>query len=115
MLGWITFGLILNIILDTHCFNLNPNKYSIYMLDIFGSFEATVLAYYLGVIVVLTLGMQSGYGILKFVEKIKKQHQAHVAVKAHYDNAYKAEKKEKRQPITNTPEASNEVFDEAVK
>lgn len=77
MLGWISFGIFLNITLDTHCFNLNPDKYAIYMLNIFGSFEATVLAYYLGVVVVLTLGMQSGYALCKLVDKIKTQHQAH--------------------------------------
>ena len=77
MLGWITFGLILNLTLDTRCFNLNPNNYSIYMLDIFGSFWATVAAYYFGVILVITLGMQSGYGLCKLVEKIKSQHHAH--------------------------------------
>ena len=71
LLGWISFGIFLNLVLDTYCFNLNPNRYAIYMLDIFGSYEATVLAYYLGVIVVLTLGMQSGYGLCKLVDKIK--------------------------------------------
>ena len=33
------------------------------MIDIFGSFEATLLAYYLGVLLVLTVGMQ-GVAIL---------------------------------------------------
>ena len=106
MLGWITFGLCLNLILDTYCFNLNPNRYGIYMLDIFGSFEATVLAYYLGVIVVLTVGMQSGAGLLKLVEKIKKQHQAHMAVKKHYDDMYKAEKRGGLQPQNDSDELS---------
>lgn len=77
MLGWITFGLSLNLLLDTRCFNLNPQRYSIYMLDIFGTFEATVLAYYLGVTLVLTLGMQSGYGLCKLVDKIKSHHHSH--------------------------------------
>ena len=31
---------------------------SIYMLNIFGSFWATLVAYYFGVVLVLTLGMQ---------------------------------------------------------
>lgn len=83
MLGWISFGIFLNLVLDTHCFNLNPNKYAIYMLDIFGSYEATVLAYYLGVVVVLTLGMQSGYALCKLVDKIKAQHNAHKLIKEH--------------------------------
>lgn len=74
MLGWITFGIILNLTLDTRCFGLNPNNYSIYMLDIFGTFEATVFAYYFGVILVLTFGMQSGYALCKFADKIKAPH-----------------------------------------
>jgi len=70
MLSVVSFGVMLNLILDTHCFNMNPNDYSIYMLDIFGSFEATLVAYYLGITVVLTLGMQSGYGLVRLVDKI---------------------------------------------
>ena len=35
--------------------------YAIYFLDIFGTFEATLLAYLLGVLTILTLGMQMGY------------------------------------------------------
>ncbi len=76
MLSVVSFGVMLNLILDTHCFNMNPNDYSIYMLDIFGSFGATLAAYYLGIIVVLTLGMQTGYGFTKLVDKIHAHHEA---------------------------------------
>ena len=75
-LSAVSFGVTLNLILDTHCFNMNPNDYSIYMLDIFGSFGATLTAYYLGIIVVLTLGMQTGYGLTKLVDKIHAHHEA---------------------------------------
>jgi hypothetical protein len=34
--------------------------YSVYMIDIFGSFAATFVAYLLGVLLVLTLGLQMG-------------------------------------------------------
>ena len=36
-------------------------NYAIYFLDIFGTFEATLLAYLLGVLTVLTLGLEFGY------------------------------------------------------
>lgn len=91
LLGWISFGIFLNITLDTRCFGLNPNNYSIYMLDIFGTFKATVMAYYFGVILVLTIGMQSGYGLCKMVDKIKAQYHAHKNVKEHFDEINKAE------------------------
>ena len=77
MWGSITFGVILNLILDTRCFNMNPERYGIYMLDIFESYEATRLAYYLGVLLVLTLGMQIGHGLLLLVDKIKLHHSLH--------------------------------------
>lgn len=40
---------------------MNPyGNYGIYFLDIFGSFGATLAAYYLGVLAVLTIGWQIG-------------------------------------------------------
>jgi hypothetical protein len=63
------------------------------MLDIFGTFEATVFAYYLGVTLVITLGMQSSYGLLKLVDKIKAQHQAHIDAKAKNADASSKEAK----------------------
>ena len=42
--------------------------YTIYMIDIFGSFEATLVAYLLGVLLVLTIGMEIGYLFFKLVE-----------------------------------------------
>ena len=74
VLSAVSFGVMLNFILDTHCFNMNPNSYSIYMLDIFGSFWATLAAYYLGIVVILTLGMQSGYMLVRLLDKINNHH-----------------------------------------
>ena len=45
-------------------------NYSIYMLDIFGTFEATLIAYLLGVLCVLTIGMQSGALFNKILDNI---------------------------------------------
>ena len=75
MLSVISFGVMLNVILDTRCFNMNPNHYAIYMLNIFDSFEATLLAYYLGVVAIITLGMQTGFGWKKLVDKIRHPHE----------------------------------------
>ena len=67
----ITFGILLNILFHTNNFQMDPyGGASIYMIDIFGSFWATVVAYYLGVLLVLTIGMQIGYGVQKLVEKV---------------------------------------------
>lgn len=94
MLSVVTFGVILNLILDTRCFNMNPNNYSIYMLDIFGSFEATLIAYYLGIVVVLTLGMQTGYGLTRLLDKV------HVHSSKNPSDA---------QTVTDTGEAENDL------
>lgn len=58
----VTFGVILNFIFHRSFFGMNPyGNYSIYMIDIFGSFGATLVAYYLGIFVVLILGSQFNY------------------------------------------------------
>ncbi len=70
MFSVITFGVILNYIFHMDNFGMDPyGGYSIYMLDIFGSFEATLVAYYLGVFMVITIGMQTGRGIQILVER----------------------------------------------
>ena len=35
--------------------------YAIYFIDIFGTFEATLIAYLLGVLVILILGLEGGF------------------------------------------------------
>ena len=58
-LSIITFGVVLNFIYHKRFFGMDPyGNASIYMIDIFGSFEATLVAYYFGVVLVLTVGMQ---------------------------------------------------------
>lgn len=69
MYSVIGFGVILNYFFHTRNFGMDPyGNYTIYMIDIFGSFEATLVAYLLGVLVVLTVGMQIGYIFFKLVE-----------------------------------------------
>ncbi len=61
MYSVITFGVILNYVFHRSFFGMNPyGSYGIYFLDIFGSFGATLIAYYLGVLAVLTIGWQIG-------------------------------------------------------
>lgn len=69
-LSIITFGVILNFVYHRNYFGMDPyGSPSIYMIDIFGSFEATLVAYYFGVVLVLTIGMQ-GVGLLdRFTSK----------------------------------------------
>ena len=68
MFSVIGFGVILNYIFHLRNFGMDPyGQASIYMIDILGSFEATLLAYLLGVAVVLTLGLQVGYLFNKLV------------------------------------------------
>ena len=62
MYSVITFGVILNFVFHKDHFGMDPyGGASIYMLDIFGSFWATLVAYYFGVALVLTVGMQVAY------------------------------------------------------
>ena len=62
----ITFSVVLNFVYHRSHFGMDPyGGASIYMIDIFGSFWATIVAYYFGIAVVLTLGMQIAY----FVDK----------------------------------------------
>lgn len=62
MYSVIGFGVLLNYLFHMSNFGMNPyGGFKIYMIDIFHSFEATLAAYLLGVLLVLTLGMQIGY------------------------------------------------------
>ncbi len=55
-------GVLFNLIFHQRLFGMDPyGDYSIYMIDIFGSFWATFVAYLLGVLLVLTLGLQVGH------------------------------------------------------
>jgi hypothetical protein len=69
MFSVIGFGVILNYAFHIRNFGMDPyGDYTIYMIDIFGSFEATLAAYLLGVLLVLTIGMQVGLVFFKLVE-----------------------------------------------
>lgn len=58
----ISFAVILNFIFHKDYFGMDPyNGASIYMFDFFSNFYVTLIAYYLGIALVLILGFQLGY------------------------------------------------------
>ena len=59
LLSIISVAVTLNFVYHRNYFGMNPyGTAKIYMLDLFGSFNATLAAYYFGVVLVLTVGMQ---------------------------------------------------------
>ena len=67
----IGFGVFLNWCFHLSNFGMNMyGNYSIYFLDIFGSFEATFIAYLLGVLLTISLGYAAGL----FLDKISRHH-----------------------------------------
>ncbi len=61
-------GVLYNTVFHQKLFGMDPyGDYSIYMIDIFGSFAATLVAYLLGVLLVLTLGLQVGHLFNKLI------------------------------------------------
>ncbi len=56
----ISWGVLKNFVFHLDHFGMDPyGKYSIYFIDIFGNFYATLVGYIFGVLLVVTLGMQS--------------------------------------------------------
>lgn len=67
MYSVITFVVFLNAVFHTNFFGMCPyGGYSIYMFNLFEDYWATLLAYYLGVFVVLCVGFEFNYGLNKF-------------------------------------------------
>lgn len=74
MYAVITFGVLMNLIFHRSYFGMNPyGRYAIYFLDIFGNFWTTLLAYYLGVLVVLTFGMQTSFALMYLLTPHRKR------------------------------------------
>lgn len=71
VLSIVTLGVILNYIFHRTYFGMDPyGSPAIYMIDIFGSFLATIIAYYFGVVMVLTVGMQATYMLERATSKL---------------------------------------------
>lgn len=70
-LSIITFAVILNFIYHRSYFGMDPyGNAKIYMLDLFDGFWSTLVAYYFGVIMVLTVGYQCSYMLEKATAKL---------------------------------------------
>ena len=71
VLSIVTIGVILNYVFHRTYFGMDPyGAPAIYMIDIFGSFLATIIAYYFGVVMVLTVGMQATYMLERATSKL---------------------------------------------
>lgn len=65
----IWWGVLLNATFHLSNFGMDPyGNYSIYFIDIFGSFGATLIAYLIGVLLVVTIGMEAGAVIYRIVQ-----------------------------------------------
>ena len=74
-LSIITFAVILNFVYHKSHFGMDPyGNAKIYMLDLFGSFWATIFAYYFGVVLVLTVGYQGVSMLDQFTGKFFEHH-----------------------------------------
>ncbi|MBR2441529.1 MAG: hypothetical protein IKB20_00440 [Clostridia bacterium] len=74
MYSVIGFGVLLNFFFHKSNFQMDPyGGASIYFLDLFGTFEATFIAYLLGVMVVLFLGWQFGMLLEFLCVKVQKE------------------------------------------
>lgn len=70
MFSIITIIVLINLFLHTGYLGMNPyGNYSIYMLKLFNTFGATLVAYYLGVLVVIILGFEVMYVVQYFMNK----------------------------------------------
>ena len=70
-LSIITFAVVLNFIYHRSYFGMDPyGNAKIYMLDLFDGFWPTLVAYYFGVIMVLTVGYQCSYMLEKATAKL---------------------------------------------
>ena len=75
ILSIVSFCVMLNYVFHKSYFGMDPyGHYAIYMIDIFDTFEATLLAYYLGIILVLTIGLQVCAGL----ERLSRRKERHV-------------------------------------
>ena len=88
-LSIITVGVICNFVFHRKYFGMDPyGSAHIYMLDLFGGFWATIVAYYFGVVMVLTVGYQGVNMLDKTLDKIfehshRKAEEKHFTIDEH--------------------------------
>lgn len=91
-------------------FGMNPyGDYSIYMIDIFNSFEATLIAYLLGVFAVLTFGMQFGRLIAMTAKKPVNAEISHEEYEIQSEMNKETEGEEDQADKSPLPEAEEEI------
>ena len=62
LLSIITLGVVCNFVFHRNYFGMDPyGNAQIYMIDLFDGFWPTLIAYYFGVLLILTMGMQTVY------------------------------------------------------
>ena len=67
------YGVVLNFLFHKRNFGMDPyGNYSIYFVDIFGSFWATLVAYLVGILLVLTIGLQAMHLLNRLTTKREK-------------------------------------------
>lgn len=70
----IGFGVFLNYVFHRDFFGMDPyGGYRIYMMQLFGSFSATLTAYLLGVLVILIVGMQASGSLRRLMAEYERR------------------------------------------
>lgn len=70
----ISWGVLKNFVFHLDHFGMDPyGEYSIYFIDIFGNFYATLAGYLVGVLLVVTLGMQSLMAVCRIVDPLSEK------------------------------------------
>ena len=78
-IAFLGFGVFLNLVFYQTNFGMNMHgKYSIYFLDIFGSFEVTLIAYLVGIFAVMAGGYLAGALLDKISRHHKKEYDQHL-------------------------------------
>ena len=102
--SFIGLGVVLNFIFHKDYFGMTPyGHYRIYMIDIFGSFATTLIAYLLGVLVVLTLGLQAS----RLIERSAVEHD----LLSHSSDGESSTSGEKNTLQSSEKQAENETAD----
>ena len=83
-LSLITLGVICNFVYHRDYFGMNPyGNAKIYMIDLFSGFWPTVIAYYFGIAIVMTVGLQ----IVYLLEKATAKFFEHEHAESHSEDA----------------------------
>ena len=80
-LSIISFAVVLNFVYHRSYFGMNPyGTAKIYMIDLFSGFWPTLIAYYFGILIVMTVGGQSAYLLERATARFIEHEGAHAKV-----------------------------------